>query len=84
MSFNKTEYYVAFNIVLNLIFFYFNIEHLKFNTIDFFYGSFLHRHVFSNSIFFVLNSLTANIQFFKNTASSFQDEEEFRNIKFNI
>ncbi len=40
--FNKTEYYMGFKIVLNLIlilnlnFFYLNIEHLKFNTIVFF------------------------------------------------
>ncbi len=38
--FNKTEYYMGFKIVLNLIlilnFFYLNIEHLKFNTIGFF------------------------------------------------
>ncbi len=42
--FNKTEYYMGFKIVLNLIlilnlnFFYLNIEHLKFNTIVFFQG----------------------------------------------
>ncbi len=45
--FNKTEYYMGFKIVLNLIlilnlnFFYLNIEHLKFNTIVFFQGRIL-------------------------------------------
>ncbi len=59
--FNKTEYYMGFKIVLNLIlilnlnFFYLNIEHLKFNTIVFFKAEF-YRHVFSNNIFFALNS----------------------------
>ncbi len=36
VSFNKTEYCVAFNIVLNFIFSYLNIEHLKCNAIKFF------------------------------------------------
>ncbi len=53
-----TEYYMGFKIVLNLIlnriFFYLNIEHLKFNTIVFFKAEF-YRHAFSN-IFFALNS----------------------------
>ncbi len=40
VSSNKTEYYVAFNIVLNLTFFNLNIEHLKFNTINFFMAVF--------------------------------------------
>ncbi len=61
MLFNKTEYYMGFKIVLNLIlilnlnFFYLNIEHLKFNTIVFFKAEF-YRHAFSNNIFFALNS----------------------------
>ncbi len=60
MLFNKTEYYIGFKIVLNLIlilnlnFFYLNIEHLKFNTIVFFKAAF-YRHAFSNNIFFALN-----------------------------
>ncbi len=50
MLFNKTEYYMGFKIVLNLIlifnlnFFYLNIEHLKFNTIVFLRQSFIGMH----------------------------------------
>ncbi len=60
--FNKTEYYMGFKIVLNLIlilnlnFFYLNIEHLKFNTIVVFFKAEFYRHAFSNNIFFALNT----------------------------
>ncbi len=40
VSFNKTEYYVSINIVLNLLFLNLKIEHLKFNTIIFFMAVF--------------------------------------------
>ncbi len=38
---------------------------------------FLHRHVFSNSVFFVLNSLTANIQFLKIQLQVFKMKKKF-------
>ncbi len=47
-----------------------NNEHLKLNTI---------KNIYICSEFF-----DCKYTVFKNTASSFQDEEEIRNIKFNI
>ncbi len=55
---------------MNLIFLNSNNEHLKLNTI---------KKIYICSEFF-----DCNYTVFKNTASSFQDEEEIRNIKFNI
>ncbi len=54
---------------MNLIFLNSNNEHLKLNTIK----------KKNCSEFF-----DCKYTVFKNTASSFQDEEEIRNIKFNI
>ncbi len=55
---------------MNLIFLNSNNEHLKLNTI---------KKIYICSEFF-----DCKYTVLKNTASSFQDEEEIRNIKFNI
>ncbi len=75
---------MAFNIVLNLIFFFFylNIEHLKFNKKKFLW-QFFNRRIFKQRIF-CSEFFDCKYPVFKNTASGFQAEEEIRNIKFNI
>ncbi len=81
VSFNKTEYYLAFNSSELDLFFCLNNDHLKFYNY-LFYCSFLVDMYFQTADFFVLNSLTANIQNYKIQLPSIQDEEQ--NIKFNI
>ncbi len=45
--------------------------------LNFFMAVFLHRHVFSNGVFLVLNTLTANIQFLKIQLQVFKMKKKF-------
>ncbi len=68
---------MSFNIVLNLKFLNLNNEHLKCNSVIFLWRFFnRHRH-FQTAYFFVLNSLTANIQFLKIQLQIFKMKKKF-------